>query len=106
MYNDEKLKNIETSFRNEEEQSNMDNFLSFEYVNNIFLLENEMLLSIDSYLDKETKNIIIYKISKENKILLEITNKEICNKKRIENETKNVIDINYFNKKPLSINNI
>ena len=86
--------------------NNENNFLSPEYVNKIFLLENEMLLSIANYISVETKDIIVDKISKENKILLGIANKELQIEKRINNKAKPVIDDNYFNKKPLNINNI
>lgn len=106
MNNDEKLKNTEVSFSGEEEQNSINNSLSLEYVNNIFLLENEMLLSISNYISTETKNIIIDKIGKQNEILTEIANKELRIQERINNEAKPVIDDNYFNKKPLNINNI
>lgn len=106
MNNDEKLKNIETSFNGEEEQNGANNSLSLEYVNNIFLQGNEMLLSISNYLSPETKDIIIDKINKQNEILTVIANKELRIQERINKETKPVIDDNYFNKKPLNINNI
>ena len=86
--------------------NNKNNFLSPEYVNKIFLLENEMLLSIANYISVETKDIIVDKISKENKILLGIANKELQIEKRINNKAKPVIDDKYFEKKPLNINNI
>jgi len=86
--------------------NNENNFLSPEYVNKIFLLENEMLLSIANYISVETKDIIVDKISKENKILLGIANKELQIEKRINNKAKPVIDDKYFEKKPLNINNI
>jgi len=75
-------------------------------VEKIFILENEMLLSIDNYISIETKNIIIDKISKQKKILLGITNNELRNQKKIDNQMKSVINDNYFDKKPLNINNI
>jgi hypothetical protein len=106
MNDDEKLKNTEISFSDEEEQNGINNSLSLEYVNNIFLLENEMLLSIANYICPETKDIIIDKISRENKILLGVANNELRIQERINNEAKPVIDDNYFNKKPLNINNI
>ena len=106
MNDDEKLKNTEISFSGGEEQNGMNNPLSLEYVNNIFLLENEMFLSIGSYISPETKDIIIDKISKQNEILLGIANNELRIQKRTNNEAKPVIDDNYFNKKPLNINNI
>ena len=106
MNDDEKLKNTEISFSDGEEQNGINNSLSLEYVNNIFLLENEMLLSIDSYISTETKSVILDKISEHNNILLGIANKELRTQERINNETKPVIDDNYFNKKPLNINNI
>src|SRR3989338_8261511 len=106
MNDDEKLKTTEISFSGGEEQNGLNNFLSLEYVNNIFLLENEMLLSIDSYISTETKSVILDKISEHNNILLGIANKELRTQERINNETKPVIDDNYFNKKPLNINNI
>ena len=106
MNDDEKLKTTEISFSGGEEQNGINNFLSLEYVNNIFLQENEMLLSIASYIGPETKDIIIDKISRENEILLGIANKELRTQERINNEAKPVIDDNYFNKKPLNINNI
>ena len=40
MNNDEKLKNAEISFSNEEEQNGINNSLSLQYVNSIFLQEN------------------------------------------------------------------
>lgn len=106
MNDDEKLKNTETSFSGGEEQNGTNNSLSLKYVNNIFLQENEMLLSISNYLSPETKDIITDKISKENEILTGIANKEFRIQERINNEAKPVIDDNYFNKKPLNINNI
>ena len=106
MNDDEKLKNTETSFSSGEEQKGTSNSLSLEQVNNIFLLENEMLLSIANYISQETKNIIVDKISKENEILTRIANKELRIQEKINNEAKPVIDDNYFNKKPLNINNI
>ena len=106
MNDDEKLKNTEISFSGEEEQNGINNSLSLEYVNNIFLQENEMLLSIANYIGPETKDIIVDKISKENEILAGIANKELRTQERINNTAKPVIDDNYFNKKPLNINNI
>ena len=106
MNDDEKLKNTEIFFSSGEEQNGINNSLSLEYVNNIFLQENEMLLSIANYINPETKDIIVDKISKENEILLGIANKELRIQERINNEAKPVIDDNYFNKKPLNINNI
>lgn len=106
MNDDEKLKNTETSFSDGEEQNDISNSLSLEYVNNIFLQENEMLLSISNYISPETKDIIIDKIGKQNEILTGIANKELRIQERINNEAKPVIDDNYFNKKPLNINNI
>ena len=106
MNDDEKIKNTETSFSGEEEQNGTHNSLSLEYVNNIFLEENEMLLSISNYISPETKNIIIDKINKQNEILTGIANKELRIQERINNEAKPVIDDNYFDKKPLNINNI
>ncbi|MFA4975734.1 MAG: hypothetical protein WC839_00725 [Candidatus Paceibacterota bacterium] len=106
MNDDEKLKNTEISFSGGEEQNGISNSLSLEQVNSIFLQENEMLLSIADYISPETKDIITDKISKENEILTGIANKEFRIQERINNETKPVIDDNYFNKKPLNINNI
>ena len=106
MNDDEKLKNTETSFSGGEEQNGISNSLSLEYVNNIFLQENEMLLSISNYISPETKDIIVNKIGKQNEILAGIANKELRIQERINNEAKPVIDDNYFNKKPLNINNI
>jgi len=106
MNDDEKLKNTETSFSGAEEQNGINNSLSLEYVNNIFLQENEMFLSIANYISPETKDIIVDKISKQNEILTGIANKELRIQERINNEAKPVIDDNYFNKKPLNINNI
>lgn len=106
MKDNEKLKNTETSFSEGEKQNGTNNSLSLEYVNNIFLQENEMLLSISNYIIPETKDIITDKISKENEILTGIANKEFRIQERINNEAKPVIDNNYFNKKPLNINNI
>lgn len=106
MNNDEKLKNTEISFSDEEEQNGLHNSLSLEYVNNVFLEENEMFLSISDYLSPETKDIIIDKISKQNETLIRIANKELQIEERINNEAKPVIDDNYFDKKPLNINNI
>ena len=106
MNDDEKLKNTEISFSSEEEQNGINNSLSLLYVNNIFLQENEMLLLISNYISPETKDIIIDKISKQNEILTGIANKEFRIQERINNEAKPVIDDNYFNKKPLNINNI
>ena len=57
--------------------NNENNSLSLENVNNIFLLENEMLLSLDNYITPETKDIIIDKINKQNEILLGIANGEL-----------------------------
>ena len=106
MNDDEKLKNTEISFSGGEEQNGTNNSLSLEHVNNIFLQENEMLLSITNYLSPETKDIITDKINKENEILAGIANKELRTQERINNTAKPVIDDNYFNKKPLNINNI
>ncbi len=106
MNDDEKLKNTEISFSGGEEQNGMNNSISLEYVNNIFLQENEMLLFIASFISPETKDIIIDKISKQNEILTGIANKELRIQEKINNEAKPVIDDNYFNKKPLNINNI
>lgn len=106
MSDDEKLKNTEISFSGGEEQNGIHNSLSLEHVNNIFLEENEMLLSISNFISPETKNVIVDKISKENEILTGIANKELRIQERINNEAKPVIDDNYFNKKPLNINNI
>ena len=106
MNDDEKLKKAEISFSGGEEQNGIHNSLSLEYVNNIFLLENEMLLSISDYISPKTKDIIINKIGKQNEILTGIANKELRIQERINNEVKPVIDDNYFNKKPLNINNI
>ena len=106
MDNDEKIKNTEISFSGEEEQNGINNSLSLEYVNDIFLQENEMLLSIDNYISVETKKVIVDKITKHNDILIDIANKELRVQERINNETKPVIDDNYFDKKPLNINNI
>ncbi len=106
MNDDEKLKNTEMSFNGGEEQNSISNSLSLEYVNNIFLQENEMLLSIASFISPETKDIITDKISKQNEILLGVANKELRTQERINNTAKPVIDDNYFNKKPLNINNI
>ena len=106
MNNDEKLKNTESSFTGEEKQNGINNSLSLEYVNDIFLQENEMLLSIDDYISVETKNVIVDKITKHNDVFIDIANKELRIQERINNEAKPVIDDNYFNKKPLNINNI
>ena len=106
MNDDEKLKNTETSFSEGEEQNGTHSSLSLEYVNNIFLQESEMLLSISNYLSPETKDFITDKIGKQNEILTGIVNKELRIKERINNEAKPVIDDNYFSKKPLKINNI
>ena len=106
MNNDEKLKNTENFLSDGEEQNGINNSLSLEYVNNIFLLENEMLLSINNYISPETKDIITDKISKQNEMLLMVANHELRIQERINNEAKPVIDDNYFNKKPLNINNI
>ena len=106
MNDDEKLKNTETSFSSGEEQKGTSNSLSLEQVNNIFLLENEMLLSIANYISPEIKDIIIDKISEQNKILLGVANNELRIQEKINNKSKPVIDDNYFNKKPLNINNI
>lgn len=106
MNDDEKLKNTEISFNGEEEQNGINNSLSLKYVNNIFLQENEMLLSIDGFISVETKNVIVDKITKHNDILIDIANKELKIQERINNEAKPVIDDNYFDKKPLNINNI
>ena len=106
MNDDEKLKNAETSFSGREEQNGTNNSLSLEHVNNIFLEENEMLLSITNYLSPETKDFLADKIGKQNEILTGIANKELRIQERINNEVKPVIDDNYFNKKPLNINNI
>lgn len=72
----------------------------------ILILQNEMLLSIDSYLSSETKKIITDKISKQNEILLGVANNELQIQEKINNKSKPVIDDNYFDKKPLNINNI
>jgi len=106
MNDDEKLKNTEISFSDREEQNGINNSLSLKYVNNIFLQENEMLLSIASYISPETKDIILEKIGKQNEILLGVANHELQIQEKINNEAKPVIDDNYFNKKPLNINNI
>ncbi len=106
MNDDEKLKNTEISFSSGEEQNGIHNSLSLEHVNNIFLQENEMLLFISNFISPETKDIIIDKINKQNEILLGVANRELRTQERINNEAKPVIDDNYFNKKPLNINNI
>ncbi|MBI2631015.1 hypothetical protein HYW73_02260 [Candidatus Nomurabacteria bacterium] len=72
----------------------------------ILILQNEMLLSIDSYISSETKKIIIDKISRQNEILLGVANNELQIQEKINNKSKPVIDDNYFDKKPLNINNI
>ncbi len=84
MNNDEKLKNIDE----------------------IFSIENEMLLSIENYIDSEIKNIIANKITKQKAILLKIINRELKIQEKIEDESNTSIDNKYFNKKSLNINNI
>ncbi len=106
MNDDEKLKSTEISFSDGEEQNGINNSLSLEYVNSIFLQENEMLMSIENYISRETKDSIVDKINKENEILLGVANRELRIQEKINNEAKPVIDDNYFNKKPLNINNI
>ena len=75
-------------------------------VKTILILENEMLLSIDNDISIETKNIILDKINNQKNILLGIINNELQNQKKIDNQMKPVINDNYFDKKPLNINNI
>jgi len=106
MNDNEKLKKMEISFSDGEEQNGINQSLSRDYVDKIFLLENKMLLSIDNYISPETKNIIIDKISKQKNILLGIANNELRIQEKINNQSKSVIDDNYFDKKPLNINNI
>lgn len=76
------------------------------YINNIFSLEQAMLLSISSYISIETENKIANKINKEKDIMLGIADNELQIREKINNEAKPVIDDNYFDKKPLNINNI
>ncbi len=73
---------------------------------NIFLSEHNMLLSIENDISHETKNIIIDKINKQEKIFLGIRNTEQRMEEKIKNESKPAIDDDYFDKKSLNINNI
>lgn len=72
----------------------------------IFILQNEMLLSIDKYLSSKTREEILNKISEQKKILFGITSSEIRAQETAVSKPKPAIDDNYFDKKPLNINNI
>ncbi len=106
MSNSEKLKNLEISSEIEEKKSEVDQPLSSDYINKIFSLENEMLLSIEDFIDLEIKNIITNKIIKQKNILLKITNQELKIKEKIKDESNLLINNKYFNKKSLNVNNI
>ena len=77
-----------------------------DYINKLFSLEEEMLLSIESYIAPETKKKIIDKIRKQKDILMGIVNTELEIQEKIKRSVKPTIDDNYFDKKPLNINNI
>jgi hypothetical protein len=86
--------------------NNDDKIKSEDYINDLFAKEGEMLASLEGCISLEAKNFILNKISDQKKILLGIVDKEAKAQEKIDNRPKPAIDDNYFDKKPLNLNNI
>ncbi|MEX2029161.1 MAG: hypothetical protein WD963_01620 [Candidatus Paceibacterota bacterium] len=106
MTKDEKLKNTEIFFKDIDGQNSPSQLLSTDYVDKMFILEIEMLTEIQDQIRPETKGRILEKINRQKDVLLEIADNELQAQEQINNRKNSAIDDNFFQKKPLNINNI
>ncbi len=102
MESREKLHNVETSFTEAKEEKGVDSSLSLA-VDKIFLLEKEMLSSIDHSIQPETRKMIAHKMEHQKKILHEMIARELQTQERMKRIVRPVLDDTYFSKKPLNV---